>query len=79
VSAEHLKEIFGVYGVVKNVELQIDRRIGLSKGFGYVTFEKSKDAEQAVLYLDGGQIDGNVIKVSFVLVSSKRRRESPGK
>ena len=77
--AAHIEEIFGSYGAVKNVDLQIDARVGLSKGYAYVTFEKSKDAEQAVLYLDGGQIDGNEIKVSFVLVSTnKRRRDSPG-
>ena len=31
-----------------------------------------------MLYLDGGQLDGNILKVSFILVSSKRRRGSPG-
>jgi hypothetical protein len=30
---------------------------------------------QAMLYLDGAQLDGNIIKATFVLVSSKRRRE----
>lgn len=77
VKSNHIEEIFGCYGTVTNVDLQIDTRTGVSKGFAYVTFEKSKDAEQAVLYLDGGQLDGNEIKVSFVLVS-KRRKDSPG-
>lgn len=32
-----------------------------------------------MLHLDGAQIDGHVIKATFVLVSNKRRREpSPG-
>jgi RNA recognition motif-containing protein len=47
----------------------------LSKGSAYVTFEKSTDMNQAMLYLDGAQLDGNIIKATFVLVSSKRRRE----
>jgi hypothetical protein len=37
-----------------------------------VTFNKSEDAEQAVLYMDGGQLDGLIIHVSFVLVSNKK-------
>jgi hypothetical protein len=32
-----------------------------------------------MLHLDGAQLDGNVIKATFVLVANKRRREpSPG-
>lgn len=76
VKSDHLKEIFGYYGTVNSVDLQIDEIAGLSMGYAYVTFEKSKDAEQAVLYLDGGQIDGNVIKVSFILVSTNKRRRN---
>lgn len=44
-----------------------------------MVFAQEKDAEQALFYLDGGQIDGNVIKVSFVLVNAPRRHSpSPG-
>lgn len=53
--------------------------MGLSKGSAYVTFKKSHDMNQAMLHLDGAQVDGNFIKATFVLVSNKRRREpSPG-
>ena len=78
VKAAHLQEIFGHYGTVKYAELEFDKRLGLSKCIGYVTFEKADEAEQAVLHLDGGQLDGQLLKVSFVLVSNKKRRESPG-
>lgn len=79
VKAAHLVEIFGHYGSVKKAELDKDNRSGISKGTAFLTFTNSKDAEQAVLHLDGGQIDGQIIKVSFVLISqSKRKRESEG-
>lgn len=77
VKNEHLMEIFSTYGSVKKVDLQVDKRVGLSKGNAYIEYELSKDAEQAMLYLDGGQLDGNYLKVSFILVASKRRRLSP--
>jgi RNA-binding protein with serine-rich domain 1 len=71
----HIKEIFGHYGKVKDVDLPIDPRNGVPKGIATVVFHEEKDAEQAMFYLDGGKIDGNTIKVSFVLVDNTRRRE----
>ena len=32
----HLAEIFGTYGLVSSARVEVDRRSGLSKGFGYV-------------------------------------------
>ena len=75
VTNEHLAEIFGIYGPVVSAEVEKDPRVGLSKGSAYVTFKRSHDMNQAMLHLDGAQIDGNVIKATFVLVSNKRRRE----
>jgi RNA-binding protein with serine-rich domain 1 len=73
VRASHLKEIFGHYGKVTKVELQVDKTVGLSRGAAFITFARNTDAEQAVIYLNGGQIDGNVMKVSFVLVDNSRK------
>ena len=75
VTNEHLAEIFSIYGPVASAEIEKDSRVGLSKGSAYVTFKKSKDMNQAMLHLDGAQLDGNVIKATFVLVANKRRRE----
>ena len=72
-----MEEIFGHYGTVKHVNLEIDPKLKLSRGYAYVEFATPHEAEQAQLYMDGGQLDGNAIKVSFVLVS-KRARNSPG-
>ena len=54
--------------------MKFDRRNHLSKGQATISFVSEKDAEHAMFYLDGGQIDGNVIKVSFVLVEHDRKR-----
>lgn len=47
VTAEHLREIFGTFGGLRDVELAMDRRVGLSRGFGYVEFEHRREAEGA--------------------------------
>ncbi|KAJ1415838.1 hypothetical protein B484DRAFT_352354 [Ochromonadaceae sp. CCMP2298] len=64
VTAEHLREIFGSYGDVKGADVNIDMRNGFSKGSAQVSFASAKDAEHAMIYLDGGQIDHSVISVS---------------
>ena len=38
----------------------------LHRGFAYVEFDNSDDAEKAVKYMDGGQIDGQEISASKV-------------
>ena len=82
---EHLEEIFGSYGEVRIVKVnskesrpnqlgRIEGSIALSKTLtAIVTFQRDRDAEQALINMDGGQIDGNLIKVSFVLVSNNKR------
>eukprot|EP01039_Chlorochromonas_danica_P005900 gene5900-6496_t len=78
VRLQHLQEIFGHYGHVKEVDLPIDRRNGMHHQAATVVYHNEKEAEQAMFYLDGGQIDGKVIKVSYVLVDGpKRRSPSP--
>ena len=46
VTQAHLREIFGTYGEVSHAELVVDRRVGLSKGHGFVEFQSRKDAEE---------------------------------
>ncbi|XP_043807305.1 RNA-binding protein CP29B, chloroplastic [Manihot esculenta] len=63
----HLKEIFSNFGEVVHVELAIDHTINLPKGYGYVEFKARADAEKALIYMDGTQIDGNFVRARFTL------------
>ena len=45
VSEEHLKEIFGNYGKVTAVEIVMDKRLNLPRGFAYVDFETREEGE----------------------------------
>ena len=76
VTKEHLEEIFAHYGEVRSVELNCGKDGILKFVSAIVTFQKDRDAEQAMIHMDGGQIDGNLIKVSFVLVSSSKRTKN---
>uniref|UniRef100_A0A915DNS8 RRM domain-containing protein n=1 Tax=Ditylenchus dipsaci TaxID=166011 RepID=A0A915DNS8_9BILA len=56
---EHLAEIFGIYGSLKNCEMPTDRvHSHLCKGYGYVEYEKLEDAEKAMKHMDGGRLMG---------------------
>ena len=79
VTEAHLREIFGTYGTLQKVELLVDAKVKISKGKANVQFQNVNDAEQAVICMDGGQIDGNIVNVTFVLVEKRRRSPSPKK
>lgn len=38
----------------------------LGKGNAYIEFERAEDADKAIRYMDGGQMDGQEITVSKV-------------
>lgn len=62
VTAEHVSEIFSAYGTLLSCSLPLDERVQLPKGYAVVEFGSSEEAERARDYLDGGQLDGNVIQ-----------------
>eukprot|EP01119_Soliformovum_irregulare_P007314 TRINITY_DN1970_c0_g1_i1.p1 TRINITY_DN1970_c0_g1~~TRINITY_DN1970_c0_g1_i1.p1 ORF type:complete len:296 (+),score=42.77 TRINITY_DN1970_c0_g1_i1:44-889(+) len=66
VTREHLVEIFSTFGTVKHVDLHWDKRVNLSRGTAHVEFGERDQAEKASTYMDGAQVDGNVIRVNFI-------------
>uniref|UniRef100_A0A7S0ISX5 RRM domain-containing protein n=1 Tax=Calcidiscus leptoporus TaxID=127549 RepID=A0A7S0ISX5_9EUKA len=66
VNADHLKEIFGNYGSVENVELAIDKNVLLPKGYAYVEFASRAVAEAAIEHMHGGVIDSSRVSVSLM-------------
>lgn len=45
----------------------------LSRGFAWVEFEKPDEAEKAIKYMDGGQIDGQEVTASIVVAQKGPR------
>ena len=79
VTKEHVIEIFTCYGEIKNVEFATDRMHPQNgRGFAYVEYVKTEDAENAMKHMDGGQVDGMEITVAPVLLPKPRMmRRSP--
>ena len=81
VSKDHLFEIFGTYGQVKSASLhtletpqnrgrgripqaQRGRREEIRYG-AVLVFDEEECAKKALMYMNGGRLDGKVLKVSF--------------
>ncbi len=58
-----LREMFEAYGKVQYCTLVMDKKSGVSKGFGFVEMPKQGEAKAAIKSLNGKDVDGNKIRV----------------
>ncbi|UKK01095.2 hypothetical protein MACK_001908 [Theileria orientalis] len=68
---EDVRDLFENYGTVTNLHLNLDRRTGYVKGYALLEFKERTEAENAINNLNGSQLLGKDISVSWVF------RESP--
>ena len=60
-----LRDFFGHYGKIEDLIIIMDRGTGRSKGFGFVTFDSSDAANNAVAEGNGGDLDGRTLRVNI--------------
>lgn len=70
-----LRRLFARIGPVEHVRIICDRATGKTKGYGFVDFAASADAQAAVKRMRGYPLCGKRLKVSFV---STERRDAVG-
>ncbi|KAI9364592.1 hypothetical protein BD770DRAFT_469042 [Pilaira anomala] len=66
VNDETLRERFSEYGQITESGVVRDRETGLSRGFGFVTYNNQNDANAAVKATNGTEFDSEEISVSIV-------------
>ncbi|CEI60711.1 unnamed protein product [Fusarium venenatum] len=74
INEQHLYEIFGQFGRIKDLDLPINRTFGTNRGTAYILYDYEEDAEAAIAHMHEAQVDGSAINVSIVL---PRRKLSP--
>ncbi|KAL2062146.1 hypothetical protein VTL71DRAFT_6412 [Oculimacula yallundae] len=74
VNEAHLREIFGQYGQIRDLDMPMNRSFNTNRGTAYILYTSEADAEAAIAHMHESQIDGAVINVSIVL---PRRKFSP--
>ncbi|KAI4955324.1 hypothetical protein J4E91_001182 [Alternaria rosae] len=73
VKEDHVREIFGKYGVIKELTIPMNPTFNINRGIAYILYEELDDAERAIAKMHDAQLDGAKIQVSIVL---PRRRFS---
>ncbi|KAG9191950.1 hypothetical protein G6011_10684 [Alternaria panax] len=73
VKEEHVREIFGKYGVIKDLKMPMNLIFNINRGIAYILYEEIDEAERAIAKMHDAQLDGAKIQVSIVL---PRRRFS---
>ncbi|MCJ1277738.1 hypothetical protein MMC21_005552 [Puttea exsequens] len=77
VNQDHLHEIFGVYGPIRELDLPLNRQFMTNRGTAYIVYTDTPDAEAAIAHMHEAQIDGAVVNVSVVLPRRKFSRSPP--
>ncbi len=74
---DDLKKTFAVAGAVVSASIISDRMTGRSRGFGFVEMASEAEAQAAIDALDGKEMDGRTLSVSFARPQGERppRRE----
>jgi RNA recognition motif-containing protein len=70
-----LRTAFEAHGEVIEATVITDRYSGRSRGFGFVTFADSEEAQTALDEMNGTSLDGRTLNVD--VAHDRRRRGSP--
>ena len=71
VTEDEIRTTFSEYGPISDIKMVADRETGVSRGFGFITFENQFDAESS-LKLDNTDLSGRKIRVSMAKEREKR-------
>ena len=75
VTDEQLRSLAQTYGTPESAEVVKDRISGNSRGYGFVVFSTTDEAQAAITGLNGKDVDGRTITVSEA--RSPKDRERP--
>lgn len=63
-TTDELKQLFEIFGEVERVDIPLDKRIKLPKGYAFVKFKESDAAENALSKLDNTLFGGRDLIVT---------------
>ncbi|KAG2726425.1 hypothetical protein I3843_01G108000 [Carya illinoinensis] len=62
---QSLKDAFAGFGDVVDAKVIVDRDTGRSRGFGFVNYSSTESASEALSAMDGQELNGRNIRVSY--------------
>ncbi|HEX9679014.1 MAG TPA: RNA-binding protein [Candidatus Saccharimonadales bacterium] len=69
---EDLEKMFAEYGKVSSAVVIMDRATNRSKGFGFVEYETTEEAEAAIKALNDSEVEGRKIVVNHARPREER-------
>ncbi|KAK5636907.1 hypothetical protein RRF57_012619 [Xylaria bambusicola] len=61
INEDHLYEIFGQYGTIRDLDLPMSRQFGTNRGTAYILYVNEADAEAAIASMHEANLDGSII------------------
>ena len=76
VSEQDIRSLFERHGAVRRSKMMTDRWTGLSRGFGFIQMKTDAEAEEAIIALNGADLNGKTLKVNQARL--QLHRSKPG-
>ncbi|CAI6340480.1 unnamed protein product [Periconia digitata] len=77
VNEDHLHEIFGHYGPIKDLQLPLNPAFRVNRGTAFIVYDEIEDAEKAIASMHLAELDGSKLQVSIVLPRRRFSRSPP--
>ena len=65
VTEAHVMEIFSRWGEICGVVMPLNSLTGYCRGFAQIEYKEMDQAVEAIRCMDGGQLDGNIVRLSL--------------
>ncbi|KAI9066746.1 hypothetical protein FKP32DRAFT_1673589 [Trametes sanguinea] len=79
VAESHLQTIFGFYGELVKVDLPVYGKSGQNRGKAALEYADAAAAQKAFSHMDGGQIDGAIVKCELSELPVRSRSYTPSR
>ncbi len=73
VTEQDIRSLFEKHGAVQRSKMMTDRWTGLSRGFGFIQMKADAEAQEAIVALNGADLNGKALKVNQARPQLHRR------
>ena len=73
VTEQDIRSLFDKHDAVRRCKMMTDRWTGLSRGFGFIQMKTDAEAAEAIVALNGTDLEGTILKVNQARPQLHRR------